>query len=39
MVKNTQSNLIASVKNAKRRCHQQLYYKLRKKGGGLFSIS
>ena len=33
MAKNKQSNLMASVKNAKRRFHQQTYYKLRNRGG------
>ena len=32
MVKNTQSNLIASVKMLNW-CHQQIYYKLRNRGG------
>ena len=34
MVRNKQSNLIASVKcKTYCRCHQQIYYKLEKKGG------
>ena len=38
MVKNKQSNLIASVKNAKHRGHQQIYYKLIYRGGGGCSV-
>ena len=33
MVKNKQSNLIASVKMLNTGCHQQIYYKLRNRGG------
>ena len=42
MVKNKQLNLIARVKNAKHRRHQQVYFKLRnreRKGMGLLRIS
>ena len=33
MVRNKQSN-DRKCKNAKHRCHQQIYYKLRNRGGG-----
>ena len=35
MAKNKQSNLIGLFKNAEHRFHQQIFYKLRNRGGGV----
>ena len=36
---NKQSIFDRKCKNAKHKCHQQIYYKLKNREGGLFSIS